>query len=465
MKFVLVFAIAIFTIIHTTNAAHHAVLIAGSHGYQNYRHHADICHSYNILIKQGIPKSNIILMMYNDVANSWQNPFKGKLFNKPTDSNTPGVDVYANCKDNIDYEQRDVNADNFIAVITGDKDKVQGGNGRVLNSTSTDRVFIYFADHGGTGLIAMPNPPYLHADDLNKALNKMSNNQMFKELTFYVEACESGSMFEQYSDDLKKLNIYITTAANPSESSWGTYCPPQDKVNGKDMHTCLGDLYSVNWMENADTADLKTETLQKQFEIVKNETIKSHVQQYGTTDFTNEPCANFEGDEDLNPPAVKSQQQLLLRKKKSSSSIEVTLIPRNDADEDMAITNALAGMVDSRDINIVRLFHKYMKTGKDGKELIKEIQSRESSNEIFKQLIVNLYGSNDENIAKKMYETHAYKPTKYDCHREIIKIYNEQCPEQFTDYSLKHTKVIVNLCEDLNGNVEKIGNALRKVCQ
>ena len=64
-----------------------------------------------------------------------------------------------------------------------------------------------------------------------------------------------------------------------------------------------------------------------------------------------------------------------------------------------------------------------------------------------------------------MYETHAYKPTKYDCHREIIKIYNEQCPEQFTDYSLKHTKVIVNLCEDLNGNVEKIGNALRKVCQ
>ena len=77
-------------------------------------------------------------MMYNDVANSWQNPFKGKLFNKPTDSNTPGVDVYANCKDNIDYEQRDVNADNFIAVITGDKDKVQGGNGRVLNSTSTD---------------------------------------------------------------------------------------------------------------------------------------------------------------------------------------------------------------------------------------------------------------------------------------------------------------------------------------
>ena len=66
----------------------------------------------------------------------------------------------------------------------------------------------------------MPNPPYLHADTLFTALKKMSDNKMFKELTFYVEACESGSMFEQYSDQLKQMNIYVTTAANPSESSW-----------------------------------------------------------------------------------------------------------------------------------------------------------------------------------------------------------------------------------------------------
>jgi legumain len=267
---------------NVANSAHHAVLIAGSHGYQNYRHHADVCHSYQILIKQGIPKENIIMMMYNDVANSWENPFKGQLFNKPSNASSPGVDVYAGCKDNIDYERNDVNADNFLAVITGDAKSVSGGNGRVLNSTSEDRVFIYFADHGGPGLIAMPSPPYLHADDLNNALKKMSTQKMFKELTFYVEACESGSMFEQFSDELKQLNIYVTTAANPSESSWGTYCPPQDKVNGRDMHTCLGDLYSVNWMNNADTADLKTETLQTQFQIVKKETIKSHVQQYGS---------------------------------------------------------------------------------------------------------------------------------------------------------------------------------------
>ena len=39
----------------------------------------------------------------------------------------------------------------------------------------------------------------------------------------YIEACESGSMFEGLLDN--DLDIYVTTAANAIESSWATYCP------------------------------------------------------------------------------------------------------------------------------------------------------------------------------------------------------------------------------------------------
>ena len=79
--------------------------------------------------------------------------------------------MYAGCVK--DYTKGEVNAKNFIAVITGDKDSVQGqGTGRVLESTNEDRVFINFVDHGGTGLIAMPNPPYLYKDKLHQALQK-----------------------------------------------------------------------------------------------------------------------------------------------------------------------------------------------------------------------------------------------------------------------------------------------------
>jgi legumain len=65
-------------------AEHFAVLVAGSNGYWNYRHQADICHAYQILISKGMKPENIITMAYDDIANDGSNPFPGQLFNKPS---------------------------------------------------------------------------------------------------------------------------------------------------------------------------------------------------------------------------------------------------------------------------------------------------------------------------------------------------------------------------------------------
>ena len=65
---------------------------------------------------------------------------------------------------------------------------------------------------------------------------------------FYLEACESGSIFEGLLPE--DLNIYATTAANAEESSWGTYCPGDFHGPPPEYYTCLGDLYSVSWMED-----------------------------------------------------------------------------------------------------------------------------------------------------------------------------------------------------------------------
>lgn len=45
------------------------------------------------------------------------------------------------------------------------------------------------------------------------------------------------------------LNIYATTASNAEESSYGTYCPGDQSVPAE-FDTCLGDLYSISWMED-----------------------------------------------------------------------------------------------------------------------------------------------------------------------------------------------------------------------
>ncbi len=53
-------------------AANWALLVAGSNGWYNYRHQSDVCHAYQILHKNGIPDSNIVVMMYDDLAKNTQ---------------------------------------------------------------------------------------------------------------------------------------------------------------------------------------------------------------------------------------------------------------------------------------------------------------------------------------------------------------------------------------------------------
>ena len=192
-----------------------AVLIAGSNEYYNYRHQSDIAHSYQILTKLGtFPVSNIITMMYDDVAWSDSNPFKGQLYNEPN-----GNDVYNDI--HIDYKGEDVTADNFLSVLKGipieNRPELP-----VLNNTSPDdNIFVYFSDHGAPGLIAMPTGSPLYAVDLHETFHYMHKNQMYNELVFYLEACESGSMFDNLLED--ELSIFATTAANPYESSYAYY--------------------------------------------------------------------------------------------------------------------------------------------------------------------------------------------------------------------------------------------------
>ena len=106
-------------------------------------------------------------------------------------------------------------------------------------------------------MIAFPTE-YLYADQLNEAVQTMHQKGMYEQLVFYIEACESGSMFP---DLQANIGVAAMTASNAKESSWATYCPPDDVINGVSIGTCLGDLFSVNWMEDTEANNPATETL------------------------------------------------------------------------------------------------------------------------------------------------------------------------------------------------------------
>ncbi|CAG5120649.1 unnamed protein product, partial [Candidula unifasciata] len=177
---------------------------------------ADICHAYHIVRDHGIPDERIVVMMYDDIANSPDNPFPGNIINKPDGPNVyPGVPK--------DYTGSDVTPEVFLHVLTGNSEgikKLLGREGKVIKSGPEDRVFVNFVDHGAPGMLGFPDS-----------------------MLFYVEACESGSMFEDILES--NINVFATTAANSVESSWACY-------HDGARDTYLGDLYSVMWMEDSD---------------------------------------------------------------------------------------------------------------------------------------------------------------------------------------------------------------------
>ena len=79
--------------------------------------------------------------------------------------------------------------------------------------------------------------------------------------------------------------------------------PGMDPSPPEEYTTCLGDLYSVAWLENADVADLRAESLKKQYQAVRARTSQnftymqgSHVMRFGDLAMAEEPAARWEGE-------------------------------------------------------------------------------------------------------------------------------------------------------------------------
>ena len=193
----------------------------------------------------------------------------------------------------------DVSSDNFLNVLMGRTMNV--GSKKTLKTGPNDRLFIYFADHGGPGMSQFGNGTHgiLHATNLTDTIMEMHKQNKYKEMVLYWESCESGSMFQNLSSD---INVYALSASNSTQSSWACYC------NRTGMTPCYGDCFSVHWMEDADDEDLRNETLLIQFWITRHETNinrynpmeVSHVKQWGSVKKMNrEKVAKYMGSKSV----------------------------------------------------------------------------------------------------------------------------------------------------------------------
>ncbi|XP_057468481.1 vacuolar-processing enzyme-like [Actinidia eriantha] len=417
-----------------------AVLISGSSGYWNYRHQSDVCHAYQLLKKGGLKDENIIVFMYDDIALNEENPRPGIIINSPH-----GSDVYNGVPK--DYTGDDVTVNNFFSVILGNKTALTGGSGKVVDSGPNDHIFIYYSDHGGPGVLGMPTSPFMYANDLIDVLKKKHASGTYKSLVFYLEACESGSIFEGLLPE--GLNIYATTAANAEESSWGTYCPGEIPGPPEEYETCLGDLYSVAWMEDCDTHNLRTETLRQQYKLVKRRTANdnsaygSHVMQYGDLPLSKDNIYLYMGSNPANDNFTYVDDNFLRPPSKA---------------------------VNQRDADLLHFWHKFRKAPEGSsrkleaqKQFVEAMSHRmhvDNSMEMIGKLLFGI--EKGPEVLKAIRPAGQPLVDDWDCLKTLVRTFETHCGS-LSQYGMKHMRSVANIC---NAGVwkEQMAEASAQAC-
>jgi legumain len=401
--------------ISLTSADHWGVLVAGSNGYYNYRHQADVCHAYQILHKNGIPDDHIIVFMYDDIAQNTQNPTKGVLVN-----HLDGSDVYHGVPH--DYNGKDVTPQNFLNVLLGKKDEMKGiGSGKVLETGPNDNVFIFYSDHGAVGLVAFPTG-VLYAKDLNQTLMQMHAENKYNQLVIYIEACESGSMLEGLLPN--NVNIYGTTASNAKESSYACYYDAK-------RQTYVGDLYSVKWMEDSDVEQLDVETLYQQFIVTQKETNLSHVMQYGDLNLGQ---THKVGEFQTAGKQLGGRQRNLFRRHYDSVRSRSDAVPT--ADVRLAIISQRLAAAEENSAEKQAL----------ERELAQFLNDRATIADHFQQIASRALSMNSGDYFETITKTHM-KFTQHDCYKSVTQRIQEKCFDLQNELVLNKLFIMANLCE------------------
>lgn len=230
---------------HTNNWA---VLVDTSRFWFNYRHVANTLSIYRTVKRLGIPDSQIILMLADDVACNPRNPVPATVYN----SHKRQLDLYG---DNIevDYRGYDVNVENFVRLLTG---RVEANVPRSKRLLSDDRsnVLVFMTGHGGEEFLKFQDNEELGAQDLADAFAQMHEKRRYNELLFMIDTCEAESMFSR----IYSPNILAAASSRTGEPSYSHHADSEIGVAVIDRFT----FYNLETFERMKRDDKETiETL------------------------------------------------------------------------------------------------------------------------------------------------------------------------------------------------------------
>ncbi|KAM3065359.1 glycosylphosphatidylinositol anchor biosynthesis [Clarireedia jacksonii] len=244
---------------HTSNWA---VLVSTSRFWFNYRHLANVLSLYRTVKRLGIPDSQIILMLPDDMACNPRNAFPGTVYSNADRA----VDLYG---DNIevDYRGYEVTVENFIRLLTDRVGEEMPRSKRLLTDDRSN-ILVYMTGHGGNEFLKFQDAEEISAFDLADAFEQMWEKKRYHELLFMIDTCQANTMYSKFYSP----NIIATGSSEIDQSSYSHHADNDVGVAVIDRYT----YYNLDFLETQVREPGSKKTLGDLFDSYDESKIHSH---------------------------------------------------------------------------------------------------------------------------------------------------------------------------------------------
>lgn len=243
-----------------------ALLVAGSSGWNNYRHQADVYYMYQLLRSYGYDDDHIVLIAEDDIAYNKNNPNPGVV-----SIHTGGTDVYEDLM--IDYRPSELVPEDVKTILCGGESERLP---HVISADEDDNVFLFWSGHGiPEHLMWLSDRKGFSRELAQETFASMHEKRCYRKLLCLIETCYSGSVF----DAVEGLpGILAITAANANETSKA------------DVYNCDLEV----WMSNRFTLTFQdcivknpSITMRELYYRLFNNTVGSHVTVFNEENYGN----------------------------------------------------------------------------------------------------------------------------------------------------------------------------------
>lgn len=229
---------------HTNNWA---VLVSTSRFWFNYRHLSNTLSLYRTVKRLGIPDSQILLLLPDDMACNSRNAFPGTVYSNADRR----MDLYGENVE-VDYRGYEVTVENFIRLLT---DRWEDGvpRSKRLGSDEGSNILIYMTGHGGSEFLKFQDSEEISSWDLADAFQQMREKKRYNELLFMIDTCQANTLYRQFYAP----GMIATGSSEEDESSYSHHADNDVGVAVIDRWT----YYVLEFLETQVTGPKSDKTL------------------------------------------------------------------------------------------------------------------------------------------------------------------------------------------------------------